>query len=464
MHIAGGFSALAAFGAVIGVGLYYRSFRVLPIALFLMLSTLNIPLTSVYIAPRFFNVTPLDISFLACVIALIGGSNERYTAQKKYGHVTWGVARYALWLIPILLGLDFIANLAYQSAGGSIHSLLSIFRTYCQGYVIPMYILTFFREEETKAARAALFALAVLALFDVVVSLHSGGQTAVARGVGGRATPFGQEMNAQAFAQILALCLVVAVAEPLRSPGVTRLGLLPRAAIAACAIGIVVTGSRESFLGAIAGVIWLVARSRRSGGSVRTIVQTALAGVVVFVALLLARGLTGQFTNVFQRFAGIVQTKTPMSDDNFKARYIADWNAVGKWVEHPEFILTGRSYSGGSGDFKQIVFDADSAYVDTVNSMGIFALIAIIVFLRRLWNVARRLGRTRPDLPVSTHVIEAAIIAYCVIGLAGNAFGSPLTTMAFLTIVCTEIVDAANRPSIIPSVKVQIQSEPQIPK
>jgi hypothetical protein len=314
--------------------------------------------------------------------------------------------------------------------------------------VIPLYVLAFFGEREVVATETVLFCLPILGLFDLVyASLGATGQEQLASTRGfdvGRAAPFGYHQSSNAFAQVLAMVIVSALAG-LVSGGLRKksLRVLSWAALGAGSVGITVTGSREGLVGALAGIVWLIWGTRGETGLRRSIVRIAFATAIMCVALLFAQGFIGRFTHVFKRASAIVQSRSLMADENFSGR-VGFWReSVAQWVSEPSFVLTGRGQRSVGEDVEGIGFTRnDNAYLDAVNVFGILGLVAMLWLIVRFWRMAVTLSRSASGARLSAIGMQTAIVVYCLMGFAGNVLGSPLTTMVFLTIVGLGIVRA----------------------
>lgn len=198
-------------------------------------------------------------------------------------------------------------------------------------------------------------------------------------------------------------------------------------------IGIVISGSREALFAASAGMALLLFKTSYQNQPVQKLGKILLAGLFFLAAYQATSTFRARFeNNVFHRMEAIVDAKDLAIDENFSARTKLAADTIRFYVSKPSFLVLGRGLPIFGGDNNWFILDSDSAFLNTINCVGVFGLGFIIWFYTRIWLLSMFLRENNPDAARWSTGVQAAIVTYCTLGLAANVFGSPHTTMVFL--------------------------------
>ena len=165
---------------------------------------------------------------------------------------------------------------------------------------------------------------------------------------------------------------------------------------------------------------------------------------IVFALFYLATGqFQGRYDTVVVRLARMKEEGGIGADRNFTTRVRLGAVALNYHINHPGLTATGRGLPLGNST-NWIVGDSDSAYINTLNAVGIVGLFLVLTYIRFLWMSGPDKRARSSPLGSSSFGARALILTYLTMGLAGNVFGSPFSTTIFL--VSVSVYLAANLP------------------
>jgi hypothetical protein len=402
----------------------------------ILLPAINLTLGSTDLGGRPFNVTTLDVAFLVCCAGLLFDRKAVRLAKSTTNRVLWRIAWSGPWLAVILLVLNGIANMLYQPRSYWVASTLTVFRTYCQAFIVPPFFLVFLRGRPALGAGMAVFGFAFLGLADATFRQVQWGV---------RATPF--EMNPNAFGQVLAITIVFALTMYLSKDCSRFVHLICVGGVVAAGLGMIISGSREAVIGAFLGIAFLIPISRREKGLLLSMVRLLLLGLCLIVIYQLTAEFQSRFEPVFGRLETIISGGRLASDENLSLRLELSKEALGYYVDNPIFVLSGRGLPA-TVFATTLVPDADSAFLNSVSSFGIFGVLAIMLYYWSYWRQAQKLAAGQTNEPVWLNGVKAALITYLSIGLAANVFGSPHTTIIILVVISIVLDSTHPRTSV----------------
>jgi hypothetical protein len=415
-------TALLAVASILALARMYRSGMLIPIGALILLPAVPLNLATVAVAGKSFNFTIMDICFIFCVLSLLFRKRAMWAARSTMHPGVWKTATGALQVMVVLMSLNFLANLIYQPWIHLVWSSLILFRTYCQPFILCLYVLVFLRGNALKGVAMILFSFSFLGL------IQAGLQETLWES---RATPFG--MNPNAFGQAQALILLAAFSIYIIHWGGRLVANASLVAIFAAGLGIIISGSRESLISASAGMVFILFKTSYEKRPMAKLGKILLAALFFLAAYQATNRFHARFeNNVFHRMEAIMDAKDLGVDRNYSARTRLWRDTIQFYASRPLFIVLGRGIPMYGADTNWLIIDGDSAYLSTINCVGIIGLSFILWFLTRIWLLSVFLKENNPDADKWSSGAQAAILTYCILGVAANVFGSPHTTMVFL--------------------------------